>query len=99
MNRVRIQEKIKDNGAKIDTLNEDFKSNINELLTCFESINAAWESPNSQKYVSMLADDYINDLKKLSDSIESYSNFIKHVHPTYEDVEQKYKSIVDGIGV
>ena len=70
----------------------DIDDEIKHLNQIIDNINASWGGDDATKFISSFRDNVINDLNKLSNVLEEYSEFVENAVGSYEALDSAFVS-------
>lgn len=73
---------------------DEFKVQINKLLSVIENINSAWDGNDALKYVNTLKEKHIPNLNEFLENLNDYSDYLKNVPGAYELLDEIFASKV-----
>ena len=82
----------RDVAKNIKNTQSDMDSNINHLNQVLDNISASWAGDDATKFITAFRDNVINDLNKLSDILEEYSDFLETSVSSYEALDSAFVS-------
>ena len=82
----------RDVAKNIKNAQSDINSNINHLNQVIDNISTSWSGDDATKFITAFRDNVINDLNKLSEIIEEYSDFLETSVSSYEALDNAFVS-------
>ncbi len=86
------EEGLKSIGSNLINNSEELNSEVEKINAAMEGISNAWSGKDADALKYKVLSLYINEVKKLSDSLEEYGKFLKKVPSYYEKSDQKMAS-------
>lgn len=71
---------------------EDLKKEIDNLLNTIDKLNAVWQGPDANKYVTGLKEECILELNKYHDILQDYGTYLKNVPQGYDALDGIFSS-------
>ena len=71
---------------------EEFDNEIKKLNNVIDKINVSWSGSDSLKYINAMKLSYLPQLKKHSNEIMRYGNYLKSVPSKYDKVDEMFSS-------
>ena len=64
---------------------------INMLNAVIDDINEVWQGADALKYINVMREKYLVDLRDLNDLIDEYSSFLNYIPGAYSTLDEVFK--------
>ncbi len=78
---------VKNTGTNIVEISKEFSDNITRLNNIIDNVGNVWNGQDSEDYINKIREGCIPGLKKISEIMEKYGNYLCKVPNVYKTLD------------